>query len=253
MSAEEFHKHKPRDIKPQGAGSGLDADEVDGLHASELAGVPGPPGAKGDKGDQGLQGIQGIQGVPGADGAPGAKGDKGDTGATGPNAVTVATTTNLTGLLKGDGANVGVSASTEADLADAISKKHDAAHTHTATIKTFLLLGVEGTLVVGLNRTFELVAGCSLTILKVKIHVKTAPTGLAIIVDVNKAGTTIFTNQANRPTIAIAGTDADSGVPDVTALVENDKLSVDVDQVGSTIAGADLTVEIVCSQGVVFA
>lgn len=31
-------KHKPRDIKPQGAGSGLDADKVDGLHASELGG-----------------------------------------------------------------------------------------------------------------------------------------------------------------------------------------------------------------------
>ncbi len=31
-------KHKPKDIKPQGVGSGLDADKVDGLHASELGG-----------------------------------------------------------------------------------------------------------------------------------------------------------------------------------------------------------------------
>jgi len=31
-------KHKPKDIKPQGAGSGLDADKVDGLHASEIGG-----------------------------------------------------------------------------------------------------------------------------------------------------------------------------------------------------------------------
>jgi len=31
-------KHKPKDIKPQGAGSGLDADKVDGLHANELGG-----------------------------------------------------------------------------------------------------------------------------------------------------------------------------------------------------------------------
>lgn len=36
--AEDIHKHKPRDIKPQGAGSGLDADKVDGLHASEIGG-----------------------------------------------------------------------------------------------------------------------------------------------------------------------------------------------------------------------
>ena len=36
--AEEFHKHKPKDIKPQGENSGLDADTVDGKHASELGG-----------------------------------------------------------------------------------------------------------------------------------------------------------------------------------------------------------------------
>jgi hypothetical protein len=48
MSAEAIHllklplKHKPTDISPQGSGSGLDADMVDGKHASELggAGVP---------------------------------------------------------------------------------------------------------------------------------------------------------------------------------------------------------------------
>jgi hypothetical protein len=38
MSAEEIHKHKPKDIKPQGMGSGLDADKVDGLHASDIGG-----------------------------------------------------------------------------------------------------------------------------------------------------------------------------------------------------------------------
>jgi len=31
-------KHKPKDIKPQGAGSTLDADLLDGLHASEIGG-----------------------------------------------------------------------------------------------------------------------------------------------------------------------------------------------------------------------
>jgi len=35
-------KHKPKDIKPQGAGSGLDADKVDGFHASEIGGGGGP-------------------------------------------------------------------------------------------------------------------------------------------------------------------------------------------------------------------
>jgi hypothetical protein len=41
LTAEEFHKHKPKDVKPQGALSGLDADKLDGFHASEI-GSGGP-------------------------------------------------------------------------------------------------------------------------------------------------------------------------------------------------------------------
>jgi hypothetical protein len=61
---------------------------------------------------------------------------------------------------------------------------------------------------------------------------------------VNKNGTTIFTTQANRPTIAISGNTDESGVPDVTALADGDYLEVDIDQIGSTVAGSDLTVQI---------
>jgi len=50
MSAEEFHKHKPKDIKPQGAGSGLDSDKLDGLHASEIGGGGGPHAASHETG-----------------------------------------------------------------------------------------------------------------------------------------------------------------------------------------------------------
>lgn len=60
-----------------------------------IQGEPGPQGLQGEPGPQGIQGIQGEQGPAGAQGAPG------------PNTVTTATTTNITGLLMGDGANVG--------------------------------------------------------------------------------------------------------------------------------------------------
>ena len=63
----------------------------------DLGSVIGPPGPKGDTGEKGEQGIQGIQGPPGQDGADGAPG---------PNVVSTNTSTNITGLLKGDGANV---------------------------------------------------------------------------------------------------------------------------------------------------
>jgi hypothetical protein len=86
------------------------------------------------------------------------------------------------------------------------------------------------------------------TIDKVYISVDTPPTGAAIIVDVNKNGVSIFTNQANRPQIAAGNNTGESGTPDVTALVLNDCLTFDIDQIGSTEPGANLTVHVRCKQ-----
>jgi len=105
-----------------------------------------------------------------------------------------------------------------------------------------------GTLETGTNKGPSIIAPCTLTIVKVKIYARTAPTGATLIVDVNKDGTTIFTTQGNRPTMAIGEHSADSGTPDVTTLAEGSRLDMDIDQIGSTVAGADLTVEVVCEQ-----
>lgn len=86
------------------------------------------------------------------------------------------------------------------------------------------------------------------TIDKVYISVNTPPTGSNIIVDVNKNSTTIFTTQANRPEITISGYTGESGIPDITSLSLNDYLTFDRDQIGSSIAGADLTVHVRCKQ-----
>lgn len=82
------------------------------------------------------------------------------------------------------------------------------------------------------------------TITEVIIRVKTAPTGATIIVDVNIEGTTIFTTQSNRPAIAIDGTEARSTTIENASLSKEDLLTVDVDQIGSGTAGADLTVQV---------
>lgn len=81
------------------------------------------------------------------------------------------------------------------------------------------------------------------TLLGVTAAVNTAPTGSSLICDVNKNGTTIFSTTANRPTIA-AGAFATTTepAPDVTAIAAGDELRVNISQIGSTIAGADLTV-----------
>lgn len=82
------------------------------------------------------------------------------------------------------------------------------------------------------------------TILGVVAAVNTAPTGAAILVDVNKNGTTIFTTQGNRPSIAAAGFASSTAVPDVTAFAAGDYMTVDIDQVGSTVPGTNLTVTV---------
>ncbi|MFI7062466.1 hypothetical protein ACIBL3_15890 [Kribbella sp. NPDC050124] len=78
----------------------------------------------------------------------------------------------------------------------------------------------------------------------VRAAVNTAPTGAALIVDLNRNGTTVYTDQSKRPSIAAGTNTATGNDPAVTTLAAGDYLTVDVDQVGSTAAGADLTVTV---------
>lgn len=62
----------------------------------------------------------------------------------------------------------------------------------------------------------------------VRAAVGTVPT-TAVVVDINKNGTTIYSTQANRPSIAIGANSATGGTPDVVAFAAGDYLTVDVD------------------------
>lgn len=108
--------------------------------------------------------------------------------------------------------------------------------------KTFTF-GVPGDLAVGAIAV-RLHAPRGGTITNVTATVDTAPTDADIIVDVNKAGVTIFTTQGNRPTIADGTNDDLASVPDITAFNQNDLFTIDIDQVGATVVGADLVVQI---------
>lgn len=88
------------------------------------------------------------------------------------------------------------------------------------------------------------ISGGTYTIAGVVATVGTAPTGSAIIVDVDKNGTTIYGTQANRPTIAAGSNSASGGNPSVTTVTTGDYLTVDIDQIGSTVSGSDLVVVI---------
>lgn len=68
----------------------------------------------------------------------------------------------------------------------------------------------------------------------------TAPTGANFVLDVNKNGTTIFTDQTNRPFIATGTFPANAFRPQSVSFVGGDRLSYDVDVIGSSVAGSDL-------------
>ena len=122
-------------------------------------------------------------------------------------------------------------------------------HTHgtpTQPAET-VLFGFTGTAVVttGVLRWYNR-TGRTLTIIGSWIAFNTAPTGADGRADVNKNGTTIYTTQANRPTCTAGTNGGDiSTTPDVTSVADGDFITVDIDVIGSTIAGADVTVGVV--------
>lgn len=102
-----------------------------------------------------------------------------------------------------------------------------------------------GVLAVATGKSRFIVPPGNWTISSVKGVIVTANTGASVLVDVNKNGTTIFTTQSNRLTIPVSTTSVqDSGTIQVSSVSGGDVLSVDIDQVGSTIPGSDLSVQI---------
>lgn len=87
-------------------------------------------------------------------------------------------------------------------------------------------------------------SGGTRTITKVALGVAVAPTGQAVIVDIHKSGTTIFTTQANRPQIAAGANSGSSTSIDVTSWAAGEYLTADVDQIGSGVAGEYLVVHV---------
>jgi len=99
---------------------------------------------------------------------------------------------------------------------------------------------------------FHFAPGVAGTIEEVYLMAKTAPgTDKTLTVDVNKGGTTIFTTQANRPSLTGTNKTATSGTPDVTTFAKNDLFTIDVDVSTATTAVADVIVYIRGKQKVV--
>lgn len=83
------------------------------------------------------------------------------------------------------------------------------------------------------------------TITSVYCSLTTAPTTDAVTLDINYDGTTIFTTQGNRPSIAATAFYDDAGAPEVTAVVAGHYLTMDIDAVDTGNTAADLVCVVV--------
>ncbi len=101
-------------------------------------------------------------------------------------------------------------------------------------------------LVVAANVTTEITIRSDIPLYfsTVNLRAKTAPTGAAIVINIKKNGTTIFTS---KPQIAAGATTGGGSAvfagsnPSVT---DGDVLTVDIDQVGSTEPGRNVSVSL---------
>jgi len=116
-----------------------------------------------------------------------------------------------------------------------------------AAIRPTLTFTIVGTLTTGNDKVPAIIIPKSLTIEKIYAYVKTPPVGSSILIDINLNGSTIWETQGNRVEIEAEANLGTSSNFDIASLTEEDIITVDVDQIGSSTAGVDLTLEIKCS------
>lgn len=90
------------------------------------------------------------------------------------------------------------------------------------------------------TQAMSFVSPLAITVSEVRLSVDVAPVGSDLIVDIHKNGVTMFTTQANRPTITAGNTSATSAAPDITSIDVGDLITIEIDQVGSSVAGSNL-------------
>jgi hypothetical protein len=78
----------------------------------------------------------------------------------------------------------------------------------------------------------------------VALSLGTAPVGAEFIVNVKKNGTSVFSSASLYPRILAGQFTGVSGLPTTSMLETTDYLTVEVVQVGSTVAGSDLLVQV---------
>jgi hypothetical protein len=114
-----------------------------------------------------------------------------------------------------------------------------------------LLFALSGTRSTGTDLNGWVIAPCAGKFVKAAIIAKTAPTGAALICDILKSSNNGASwaslwaaTPANRVQLAAGSRNGNQTAFDTSTFAAGDLLRIDIAQVGSTVAGADLTVSL---------
>jgi len=114
----------------------------------------------------------------------------------------------------------------------------------TFNVKYIYFLIPDDILTTGADKVGRIYVNFAGTIQQVDISVKTAPTGANLIVDLNLNGSTVWSTQASRATIVASANTGTQSIFNTTTFVSDQYFTVDIDQVGSTVAGAKLVIRL---------
>ena len=99
-----------------------------------------------------------------------------------------------------------------------------------------------GAVATGTNVSARILVRFDATIINATAYVKTAPTGADMIIDINLNGTTLWAS--DKLTISDGDNDGETSSFDITEITTDDVFTLDIDQIGSGTAGANLTVQL---------
>jgi len=116
-----------------------------------------------------------------------------------------------------------------------------------AKTEALIVAASDNTTALTVGTVFTFYMPYAMTLTDIKASVLTAPTGAELIVDVHDAGTTIMdTNKLDIDVTEFHTKDAGTQpVLSDTALANNSKIEIIIDQIGSTVAGAGLVIYLI--------
>jgi len=241
LYVQEFGKKGTNGINGTNGTNGIDGQ--DGY--TPIKGVDYFDGTNGTNGTNGVDGEDGytpIKGIDYFDGINGTNGTNGIDGEDGASIISGAFVIDDLVFTKDDATTVTiVDAKVDLKGDQGIQGIPGTAGANALIHVTFALaIGTDAT--TGTNKTNQIIIPRAGTISKCWINAKTAPVGADLICDINKGGTTIWSTQANRIKLTAGNTSGSQTSFDVTSVVEGDLITIDIDQIGSSTAGKDITV-----------